>query len=285
MIKKWSLIMTDIEKEIKVLKAAKWLNKDYEISEDIISCINVASTPAKKDIFNAFKIGESGNIITPEDVRILIIGQDPYPDSKRAHGLAFSFANGEDSADDSLLNIFKAIKAYKDKTNFDSIFNEDITGKNDENKRWNTNLEVWAKNNGVLLLNTALTYEQTELYKDAERKTKQQKKEIDNAQKKIYTKHKNVWKNFFNNIITTLLTYNNKKFVVFLWGRKAEKAYYDAIKNLKIKKDLLVLTTSHPSPQGVKYGFKNDAPNHFKACDEFLKDKVWLNFPENNKLD
>jgi len=271
--------MENIKEEIKNLITNGWLSGNYKLSNEIEIILNnygndnYKGTPAKEDIFNAFKIGKNGSIIKPEDVRILIIGQDPYPDSKRAHGLAFSFANGKEPADDSLLNIFKAIKAYKDKTNFDSILNEDITGKNDENKRWNTNLEVWAKNNGVLLLNTALTHENP-----------------DESTIKIHT---NAWQPFVNEIIKKLINSNNRnKLVVFLWGKNAQCTFFNAIRTMGQMEPekcfvmrKMILMTSHPSPQGVKYGFKNDAPNHFKACDEFLKDKVWLDFPENNKLD
>lgn len=74
-------------------------------------------------------------------VKVLIIGQDPYPNEEDAHGLAFSKKSGE--FPDSLRNIFNKIKEEY------SI----------ENK--NGNLTSWAQR-GVLLLNRSLTYSQTE---------------------------------------------------------------------------------------------------------------------------
>ena len=80
--------------------------------------------------------------ITPFDkVKVLIIGQDPYPNKEDAHGLAFSKKSGKIPA--SLKNIFEKIK---DET---GICNT------------NGNLTCWAKQ-GVLLLNRALTYTKSE---------------------------------------------------------------------------------------------------------------------------
>ena len=80
--------------------------------------------------------------ITPFDkVRVLIIGQDPYPNKEDAHGLAFSKLSGKIPA--SLKNIFEKIK-------------ED-TGVNNTSG----NLTPWAEQ-GVLLLNRALTFSKEE---------------------------------------------------------------------------------------------------------------------------
>ena len=80
--------------------------------------------------------------ITPFDkVKVLIMGQDPYPNKEDAHGLAFSKLSGKIPA--SLKNIFEKIK-------------ED-TGVNNSSG----NLTPWAKQ-GVLLLNRALTFSKEE---------------------------------------------------------------------------------------------------------------------------
>lgn len=80
--------------------------------------------------------------ITPFDkVKVLIIGQDPYPNKEDAHGLAFSKNSGKIPA--SLKNIFEKIK------------NE--TGINNSSG----NLTPWAKQ-GVLLLNRALSFSKEE---------------------------------------------------------------------------------------------------------------------------
>lgn len=90
--------------------------------------------PVGKDIFNALRF-------TPyDDVKVVIIGQDPYHGPKQAHGLCFSVQDGI-KPPPSLKNIFKELHADLGFT----IPNHGC-------------LEAWAKQ-GVLLLNTALTVE------------------------------------------------------------------------------------------------------------------------------
>ncbi|MBY0522239.1 MAG: uracil-DNA glycosylase [Gemmataceae bacterium] len=77
--------------------------------------------------------------LTPyDDVKVLLLGQDPYHDEGQAHGLAFSVRPGV-KPPPSLKNIFKELKS-----------DLGCTVPN------NGYLEPWAKQ-GVLLLNTALT--------------------------------------------------------------------------------------------------------------------------------
>lgn len=83
-------------------------------------------------IFNAFEL-------TPfEDVKVVILGQDPYHGSGQAHGLSFSVPDGV-QAPPSLKNIYKEIE-------------EDLQ----VTIHKNGNLESWARQ-GVFLLNAALT--------------------------------------------------------------------------------------------------------------------------------
>ncbi len=88
--------------------------------------------PKKNDIFNALKICTFNNL------KVVIIGQDPYHSKKQAHGLAFS-VNNESSIPPSLRNIFKEL-IRDTKCEIPS----------------HGNLTKWAKQ-GVLLLNTILT--------------------------------------------------------------------------------------------------------------------------------
>lgn len=88
--------------------------------------------PPQEQIFSAFDK-------TPLDqVRVVILGQDPYHEANQANGLAFS-VNAGTKMPPSLRNIFKEIKA-------------DLGGE----LRTNTDLSDWAEQ-GVLLLNTSLT--------------------------------------------------------------------------------------------------------------------------------
>ena len=79
---------------------------------------------------------------TPLDkVRVVILGQDPYPTPGHAHGLCFSVMPEVSPIPKSLTNIYKKL-------------NDDL-GINNQNG----NLQNWA-NQGVLLLNSVLTVEQ-----------------------------------------------------------------------------------------------------------------------------
>lgn len=79
--------------------------------------------------------------MTPlSDVRVVILGQDPYHGPGQAHGLSFSVPDGV-KPPPSLVNIFKELES-------DLGIERPKTG----------NLEKWAKQ-GVLLLNNTLTVE------------------------------------------------------------------------------------------------------------------------------
>ena len=88
--------------------------------------------PAQPQWFTAFQL-------TPyENVKIVILGQDPYHGPNQAHGLAFSVPKGE-RIPPSLRNIFKELEADTDAV-----------------PPSHGNLEHWAMQ-GILLLNTVLT--------------------------------------------------------------------------------------------------------------------------------
>lgn len=89
--------------------------------------------PGMYDIFNALKL------TSYNDVKCVIIGQDPYHGEGQAHGLSFSVRKGI-APPPSLVNIFKEIR---DDLGIDNL------GKHGE-------LTQWAKS-GVLLLNSVMT--------------------------------------------------------------------------------------------------------------------------------
>lgn len=90
--------------------------------------------PPREMIFNAFKYKDIN------EIKVVILGQDPYPSPNHAHGLCFSVQHGI-SEPKSLINIYKEL--YND-----LLINPPMDG----------NLEGWAKQ-GVFLLNTILTVE------------------------------------------------------------------------------------------------------------------------------
>lgn len=89
--------------------------------------------PPSEDIFNALHF-------TPlKDVKVLILGQDPYHEPGQAHGLSFSVLPGKADTPPSLQNIYKEL-------------NDDL-GCYIPNNGY---LKKWA-DQGVLMLNTVLT--------------------------------------------------------------------------------------------------------------------------------
>ncbi|AUC84187.1 uracil-DNA glycosylase [Polaribacter sp. ALD11] len=105
--------------------------------KDLVSFVdseyeNYECFPKQEAVFAAF------NFCSLEDLKVVIIGQDPYHDENQANGLCFSVKEGMKHPP-SLKNIFKEISAD---------LNQEIPKSG--------NLEKWAKQ-GVLLLNATLT--------------------------------------------------------------------------------------------------------------------------------
>ncbi|WP_300564564.1 uracil-DNA glycosylase [Flavobacterium sp.] len=94
---------------------------------------NFICFPEKQLIFNAF------NSCALDDLKVVIIGQDPYHGEGEANGLCFSVNDGV-KIPPSLKNIFTEINSEYDRVFFPT----------------SGNLEAWAKQ-GVLLLNASLT--------------------------------------------------------------------------------------------------------------------------------
>ena len=88
--------------------------------------------PPSEDIFNAL------HLTALKDVKVLVLGQDPYHNVNQAHGLSFSVLPGQKTPP-SLQNIYREL--------------HDDLGCYIPNNGY---LEKWAKQ-GVLMLNTVLT--------------------------------------------------------------------------------------------------------------------------------
>lgn len=121
--KNWYELLKDdfASEEFKNLQ--KFLNEEYA---------NYHVYPLINNVFNAL------NLTKYEDVKVVIIGQDPYHQPKQAHGLCFSVEEGV-KLPPSLQNIYKEIQ--------NEMGEPSIT---------HGNLTAWAKQ-GVLLLNSVLT--------------------------------------------------------------------------------------------------------------------------------
>ena len=120
----WDIALRDEVKKEYFNNILKEVNKLYE--EKTIY-------PPKKDVFNAFRLSY-------KDVKVVILGQDPYHGEGEAHGFAFSCL--KKPIPPSLKNIYKEL--------YDDLgIQKDMS---------DGNLMPWVRQ-GVMLLNTGLTVE------------------------------------------------------------------------------------------------------------------------------
>src|SRR5574344_3047757 len=123
------MIGNDWDEQLSVIWQSPNFNKFYNNIMDLYNKETIY--PPKDYIFNALKL-------TPyKDVKVVILGQDPYHGENEAHGLSFSVKNGT-PLPPSLKNIFKELYS-------------DVGIKRDS-----SDLTDWAIQ-GVLLLNSILT--------------------------------------------------------------------------------------------------------------------------------
>ncbi len=158
--------------------------------------------PNKENIFEALKK------TSYKDTKVLILGQDPYHGEGQAHGLAFS-VQPTVKTPPSLLNIYKELR--------------DDLGCYIPNNGY---LIPWA-NQGVLLLNTALTVRAHEA-----------------------NSHKNKGWEIFTDEIIKILNKRQDPVIFVLWGANARK------KKTFIDEDRhFILEAPHPSPLSASRGF------------------------------
>jgi uracil-DNA glycosylase len=172
--------------------------------------------PPKNLIYNAFSK-------TPIDnLKVVILGQDPYHGKGQAQGLAFSTPSDIKNPP-SMQNILKEIA--DDLKRPSSCLDGDLT--------------PWA-NEGVLLLNTILTVEES----------------------KAKSHHNLGWEIFTDNIIK-FISQNCEDVVFLLWGSPAI-----AKSKLINKTKHHILTAPHPSPLSAYRGFLGC--KHFSKTNEIL---------------
>ena len=120
--KKWDIILKDEMNKPYFKELGIFVKNEYN---------NKIIYPEYKNIFNALRYTDY------DEVKVVILGQDPYHGPKEAHGLSFSVQEGV-KRPPSLDNIFKEL--YNDL----------------KIKRINNDLTDWAKQ-GVFLLNSIMT--------------------------------------------------------------------------------------------------------------------------------
>ncbi len=137
--------MTQKTQFSKIIVQETWLNElKIELKKDYIAEISSFISDERssgKDIYpKDSEIFNSLNLTDLEDVKVVIIGQDPYHGEGQAHGLSFSVREGV-KLPPSLKNIYKELEEE---------FSCTMPNSGD--------LTKWAEQ-GVLLLNATLTVE------------------------------------------------------------------------------------------------------------------------------
>ena len=110
-----------------------WLKiVDLNLLKSIENQLDEDFLPESRNVFKALTL-------SPEKVKVLIVGQDPYPNPEHAMGLAFSVNKNVSVLPASLKNIFKELESDLGVV------------------RTNGDLSDWV-DKGVLLLNSSLTF-------------------------------------------------------------------------------------------------------------------------------
>ena len=148
--------------------------------------------PEPQNIFRAFEL------VPVDQVKVVILGQDPYHTPGVADGLAFSTKPGN-RVPPSLQNIYKEIIAEFGYEKYQNITNPDLT-------RWSEQ--------GVLLLNTSLTVE-----------------------KGLAASHSKIGWEKFTNTVVEILGKSEKPLVFILWGAhaKSKKELINTTKHLVLE--------------------------------------------------
>lgn len=212
-IKKNDKILANITRLKKIMEIAlkdissEWheiLEYGLEDIMDDLSHINDSELcPSRSNIF------EFARLTKLENTRVIILGQDPYPKKKDAHGLAFS---SPIQVPRTLCNICHCLA----KSNLMPV----RTRKN----KTTGNLSGWAKQ-GVLLLNVTLTTKAGE----------------SNA-------HVDIWKGYGLRLLTNICKCLSTPPIILLWGNYAKALERPLLENLSdVSKHPIIMKWAHPS--------------------------------------
>ena len=219
------------------------INKGVTKSNIANNGINMYLRPNIENTLEAFKMSSL------KDLKAIVVGQDPYPKAKHAHGLSFSSMHT--TTPESVKAIFKCM-----------VHNKHINSTPD-----NGDLTAWARQ-GILLLNVYLT-RTPEIHNGAV---------INDGSKNKANLHI-FWGKFTLKLLEYLsgdvfknatIKMNHEVFVL-LWGGHAQKCrkYIDEDISERQNK-FTVLEWGHPSPLNRANQDSNNAKN-FLYCDHFRK--------------
>jgi uracil-DNA glycosylase len=194
----WKHVFESPAIESKFIQLAQFVTADYEKFGNDIPFL-----PEQSNIFKAFELCPFNKL------KAIIIGQDPYPNTTHAMGLAFSVKRDVSPIPGSLKNIYTALNNNKA---IPFVTPNPIHG----------DLMSWAKQ-GVLMINTALTLRMHQ-GKNA---------------------HLTKWQGFTDELLR-LISKEKRNIVFILWGGFAQKKA-ELIDDSNSRH--LILKYIHPSPR------------------------------------
>ena len=198
------------------IKSNEFIRLIDRLKDDVV--LDKRFTPTFKYVFKAFEECHY------KDTRVIILGQDPYPQINVADGLAFSCSR-QDKAEKSLQYIHSAIQ------------------KTVENAQPSVNNLQYLADQGVLLLNTALT---TQIGKPGT--------------------HQEYWKPFMAHLLD-YVRMDNPNIVYLLLGKKAE--FWEDL----IDQPDNVVKASHPASAAYAKQHEWDCNDCFNKVNEILVSK------------
>lgn len=143
--------------------------------------------PEKSNVFNAFQQCPYDNL------KVVILGQDPYPQKGYATGLAFANPQGTKDISPNLDKIISLL--MRDFPNYESFC--DLPFGDPYESEFDITLDKWSKQ-GVLLLNSALTVEESKV-----------------------GSHSNLWYPFMKELLTNMSEINSG-IIYLLFGSNAK---------------------------------------------------------------
>lgn len=158
----------------------KPLFSQYKFNLDDLYVSGEVIYPEKSNIFKVFEMDVN-------EIRVVLLGQDPYHNPNQANGLSFSVNTGV-TIPPSLKNIYKEIQSNFPERQY--TFNSG-------------NLEKWFRQEKIFLLNSSLTVLKNEP-----------------------GSHMEIWEEFTNDVIKYISTYNTKCIFVLLGNFAKSKGQF-----------------------------------------------------------
>jgi uracil-DNA glycosylase len=201
--------------------------------------------PKTSLMFKAFKLTQL------QDIKVVIVGQDPYPNPKQANGLAFGVPYGV-ALPKTLINIVNEVETCLNEPEWNEKENKIVRPELTVLNRSNMTLEGWAKQ-GVLMLNSCLTTEDGAIYS-----------------------HRNKGWELFTDQVMLAISARMKPTVYMLWGNAAkEKVHHIMVIGSGVK-NCVVLESTHPSTLSFNSGelsLRFQGCRHFNKANQFLAKK------------